>query len=216
MHADVLTELREIAEVHLGYGPTAVTYQQVQDTVDAVLLRAEIFDRDKIANSPRLEDHRPARHRLRPRRRRRRHRRRRVGHRHPGPQQPRRRRARLRPRPGAGPQGPAAAGRTRDGFWSQNKAELTGFELHGRTLGLLGLGSIGSLVAQIARGFGMQVLVTDPALDAEQVAAVGGRKVEFDELLAGSDVLSLHVPLIPPTRHIIDAARWPGSAPAPC
>ena len=83
---------------------------------------------------------------------------------------------------------------------------MTGFELHGRTLGLLGLGSIGSLVLQIARGFGMQVLVTDPVLDVAQVAALGARKVEFDELLAGSDVLSLHVPLVAATRHIIDAA----------
>jgi len=52
----------------------------------------------------------------------------------------------------------------------------------------------------------MQVLVTDPMLDAEQVAAMGARKVELDELLAGSDVLSLHVPLVASTRHIIDAA----------
>jgi D-3-phosphoglycerate dehydrogenase len=101
---------------------------------------------------------------------------------------------------------PTAAGRVRDGIWSQNKAELTGFELHGRTLGLLGLGSIGSLVLPIARAFGMQVLVTDPVLDAEQVAALGARKVEFDELLAGSDVLSLHVPLVVVTRHIINGA----------
>jgi D-3-phosphoglycerate dehydrogenase / 2-oxoglutarate reductase len=101
---------------------------------------------------------------------------------------------------------PTAAARTRDGLWSQNKAELTGFELHGRTLGLLGLGSIGSMVLQIARGFGMQVLVTDPVLDSAQVAALGARKVELDDLLAGSDVLSLHVPLTNTTRHIVDAA----------
>jgi D-3-phosphoglycerate dehydrogenase / 2-oxoglutarate reductase len=204
VHADVLTELHEIAEVHLGYGPTAVTYQQVQDTVDAVLLRAEIFDRDKIANSPRLRI--IARHG--------------TGYDHvdvdaatdagvwvtitPG------RNARAVAEHvfalalALGRKIPVAAGRTRDGFWSQNKAELTGFELHGRTLGLLGLGSIGSIVLQIARGFGMQVLVTDPVLDHAQVAALGARKVEFDELLAGSDVLSLHVPLVASTRHIID------------
>ena len=76
--------------------------------------------------------------------------------------------------------------------------------MHGRTLGLLGLGNIGLLVLQIARGFDMQVLVTDPVLDHAQVAALGARKVEFDELLAGSDVLSLHVPLVASTRHIID------------
>jgi D-3-phosphoglycerate dehydrogenase len=200
VHADVLTELGEIAEVHLGYGPTAVTYQQVQDTVDAVLLRAEIFDRDKIVNSPRLRI--IARHG--------------TGYDHVDVDAATDAGVWVTVTPGRNARGvaehvfalalalarkvPTATGRTRHGFWSQNKAELTGFELHGRTLGLLGLGSIGSLVAQIARGFGMQVLVTDP------IAAVGGRKVEFDELLAGSDVLSLHVPLIPPTRHIIDAA----------
>jgi phosphoglycerate dehydrogenase-like enzyme len=206
VHADVLTELGEIAEVHLGYGPTAVTYQQVQDTVDAVLLRAEIFDRDKIVNSPRLRI--IARHG--------------TGYDHVDVDAATDAGVWVTVTPGRNARAvaehvfalalalarkvPTATGRTRHGFWSQNKAELTGFELHGRTLGLLGLGSIGSLVAQIARGFGMQVLVTDPALDAEQIAAVGARKVEFDQLLAGSDVLSLHVPLIPPTRHIIDAS----------
>ena len=55
VHDDVLTELREIGEVHLGYGPTAVTYQQIQHTVDAVLLRGEVFDREKITNSPQLK-----------------------------------------------------------------------------------------------------------------------------------------------------------------
>ena len=55
VHADVLTELAELGEVHLGYGPTAVAYQQVRDVVDAVMLRTETFDRDKIADSPRLK-----------------------------------------------------------------------------------------------------------------------------------------------------------------
>ena len=101
---------------------------------------------------------------------------------------------------------PTAAGRTSGGQWSEGKAGLTGVELHGRMLGLLGLGSIGSLVLEIARGFGMQVRVTDPFLDGDQIAALGARKVEFDELLVGSDVLSLHVPLSAATRHIIDKA----------
>jgi D-3-phosphoglycerate dehydrogenase len=206
VHADVLTELRQLGEVHLGYGPDAVAYQQVRDVVEAVMLRSETFDRDKIANSPRLRI--VARHG--------------TGYDNVDLDAATDAGVWVTVTPGRNSRAvaehvfalalalarkvPTAAGRTRDGFWSQNKAELTGFELHGRTLGLLGLGSIGSLVTQIARGFGMQVLVTDPALDAEQVAAVGGRKVELDELLAGSDVLSLHVPLIPPTRHIIDAA----------
>ena len=204
VHADVLAELRQLGEVHLGYGPSAVAYQQVSDVVEAVMLRSETFDRDKIARSPRLRI--IARHG--------------VGSDNvdvdaatdagvwvtitPG------RNARAVAEHvfalalALGRKIPVAAGRTRDGFWSQNKAELTGFELHGRTLGLLGLGSIGSIVLQIARGFGMQVLVTDPVLDQAQVAALGARKVEFDELLAGSDVLSLHVPLVASTRHIID------------
>jgi D-3-phosphoglycerate dehydrogenase len=204
VHADVLAELRRLGEVHLGYGPTAVAYQQVRDVVEAVMLRSETFDRDKISHSPRLRI--IARHG--------------VGSDNvdvdaatdagvwvtitPG------RNARAVAEHvfalalALGRKIPVAAGRTRDGFWSQNKAELTGFELHGRTLGLLGLGSIGSIVLQIARGFGMQVLVTDPVLDHAQVAALGARKVEFDELLAGSDVLSLHVPLVASTRHIID------------
>src|SRR3712207_6762695 len=55
VHDDVLSELRETGEVHLGYGPTAVTYQQIQHTVEAVMLRGEVFDREKIANSPRLK-----------------------------------------------------------------------------------------------------------------------------------------------------------------
>lgn len=206
VHADVLAELRELGQVHLGYGPTAVAYQQVQDVVEAVMLRSETFDRDKIANSPRLRI--IARHG--------------VGSDNVDLDAATDAGVWVTITPGRnsravaehvfalalalGRKIPAAAGRPRDGFWSQNKAQLTGFELHGRTLGLLGLGSIGSLVLQIARGFGMQVLVTDPVLDVAQVAALGARKVEFDELLAGSDVLSLHVPLVASTRHIIDEA----------
>ena len=52
VHADVLTGLAEIGDVHLGYGPTAVAYRQIRDVVDAVMLRTETFDRDKIAIRP--------------------------------------------------------------------------------------------------------------------------------------------------------------------
>ena len=206
VHDDVLTELRELGEIHLGYGPAAVTYQQVQHTVDAVLLRGEVFDREKIANSPRLKI--IARHG--------------VGFDNVDLDAASDADVWVTTTPGRNSRAvaehvfaltlalarkiPTAAGRTRTGSWSESKAELTGFELHGRTLGLLGLGSIGSLVLQIARGFGMRVLVTDPVLDSAQVAALDARKVELDDLLAGSDVLSLHLPLTPTTRHIIDAA----------
>jgi phosphoglycerate dehydrogenase-like enzyme len=206
VHDDVLTELGELGEIHLGYGPAAVTYQQVQDTVDAVLLRGEVFDREKITNSPRQKI--IARHG--------------VGHDNVDLDAASDADVWVTTTPGRNSRAvaehvfalalalarkiPTAAGRTRTGSWSESKAELTGFELHGRTLGLLGLGSIGSLVLQIARGFGMRVLVTDPVLDSAQVAALGARKVELDDLLAGSDVLSLHVPLTDSTRHIVGAA----------
>ena len=206
VHDDVLAELHEIGEVVLGYGPAAVTYQQVQDTVDAVLLRGEVFDREKIANSPRLRI--IARHG--------------VGSDNVDLDAATEADVWVTITPGRNSRAvaehvfaltlalartiPTATGRTRGGSWSEGKAELTGFELHGRTLGLLGLGSIGSLVLQLARGFGMQVLVTDPVLDSAQVASLGARKVELDDLLAGSDVLSLHVPLTNTTRHIVDAA----------
>ena len=206
VHDDVLTELREIGEVHLGYGPTAVAYPQVQHTVEAVMLRGEVFDREKIATSPRLKI--IARHG--------------VGFDNVDLDAATDAGVWVTTTPGRNSRAvaehvfalalalarriPTAAGRTRAGRWSEGKAALTGFELHGRTLGLLGLGSIGSLVLQIARGFGMQVLVTDPVLDGAQVAALGARKVELDDLLAGSDVLSLHLPLTGTTRHIVDAA----------
>ena len=108
--------------------------------------------------------------------------------------------------------------RPRDGSWSQIKAELTGFELHGRTLGLFGLGSIGiTCRCRSPTGSGWTVIVTDPYLDDEQVAAPGGRKVDLDELLATADVISLHVPLTPATRHIIDAgAHRRDATRAPC
>ena len=206
VHDDVLDELRDIGEVHLGYGPAAVAYQQVRHTVDAVMLRTEVFDRDKIVDSPRLKI--IARHG--------------VGSDNVDVDAATEADVWVTITPGRNSRAvaehvfalalalarkiPTAAARTRSGQWSEGKAALTGFELHARTLGLLGLGSIGSLVLQIARGFGMQVLVTDPAVDSARVASLGARKVEFDDLLAGSDVLSLHLPLTGTTRRIIDAA----------
>ncbi len=71
--------------------------------------------------------------------------------------------------------------------------------------GLYGLGSIGTRVATIADGFGMNIIVTDPYLTAEQVAQAGGRKVDLDELLTTADIISLHIPLTPATRHVINA-----------
>lgn len=206
VHDDVLAELREIGEVHLGYGSSAVAYEAVQHVVEAVMLRSETFNCEKITNSPRLKI--IARHG--------------VGLDNVDLDAATRAGVWVTHTPGRNSRAvaehvfaltlalarkvPTAVRRTRAGFWSEDKAQLTGVELHGRTLGLLGLGSIGSLVLQIARGFGMQVLVTDPVLDHAQIHALGGHKVELDDLLAGADVLSLHLPLGPGTWHIIDAA----------
>lgn len=78
---------------------------------------------------------------------------------------------------------------------------VDGLELEGRTLGLLGYGRIGRRVGGIARAYGMKVVATDPHIADEAVALV-----KFGELLARSDILSLHAPLTSETRHIVDAA----------
>jgi D-lactate dehydrogenase len=81
---------------------------------------------------------------------------------------------------------------------------LLGFDLHGRTVGVVGTGRIGACFVRIMTGFGCRVLATAPDLNPD-CAALGVRYVELDELLASSDVISLHCPLTPQTRHLIDA-----------
>jgi len=85
-------------------------------------------------------------------------------------------------------------------------AGLVGFDLHGKTCGIVGTGRIGRVAAEIFRGFGMRVVAHDPGPDREWAAAHGIVYVSLDELLATSDVVSLHVPLTPATHHLIDAA----------
>jgi D-3-phosphoglycerate dehydrogenase / 2-oxoglutarate reductase len=94
----------------------------------------------------------------------------------------------------------------RDGSWSTARSTLTGIELRGRTLGLLGCGSIGRRVAGIAAALGMFVAVTDPALSEADAATINVNLVGKDELLTRSNVLSLHLPLTPGTDRIIDRA----------
>ncbi len=81
---------------------------------------------------------------------------------------------------------------------------LMGTELRGATAGIVGLGRIGSATAKILLGFGMQVLASDPQPRSEALEA-GVRLVSLDELYRESDVISLHCPLNPQTRHMIDA-----------
>jgi D-lactate dehydrogenase len=83
---------------------------------------------------------------------------------------------------------------------------LVGFDLFGKTCGIVGTGKIGRIAAQIFRGFGMRVVAYDPNPSAEWAMANGVEYLDFDEVLRLSDVLSLHLPLNPGTHHIINAA----------
>ena len=102
---------------------------------------------------------------------------------------------------------PRAHARVRDGNFCLDG--LVGFELSGRTLGVIGTGRIGRTVAQIARGFGCRVIAYDirPDVELARELDLDLKYVELDELLAESDIVSLHAPLTPQSRHIIDAAR---------
>ena len=81
--------------------------------------------------------------------------------------------------------------------------ELKGFELGGRTLGIVGFGAIGKHVARRADGFGMQVLASDPHVDGEMVADHGVEKVRLPELCELSDVVSVHAVVSEETRGLI-------------
>ncbi|HEX29262.1 TPA: D-glycerate dehydrogenase [Candidatus Poribacteria bacterium] len=78
-----------------------------------------------------------------------------------------------------------------------------GGDVYGKTLGVVGVGRIGSAVAKRAKGFNMRVLYTDVVRNEEIEKEVGAKKVELDELLRESDFVTLHVPLMPSTRHLI-------------
>jgi D-lactate dehydrogenase len=97
-----------------------------------------------------------------------------------------------------------AYARTRDGDFSLNG--LLGFDLHGKTLGIIGTGVIGRVFGRIMAGFGMTLLAFDPGLPAADLLQTGARYVPLDTLLAESDIVSLHCPLLPSTYHLIDTA----------
>jgi D-lactate dehydrogenase len=83
-------------------------------------------------------------------------------------------------------------------------AGLRGFDLRGRTIGLVGTGRIGLHVAKIARGFGMEVLAVDVRPQPLLAEVIGFRYCPLDELVSSSDIVSLHVPLLPATHHLVD------------
>ncbi|MDR1296589.1 MAG: hydroxyacid dehydrogenase [Deltaproteobacteria bacterium] len=89
------------------------------------------------------------------------------------------------------------------GRWE--KKGLAGHEIRGKTLGLLGLGAVGGLVAAKGIGLGMKVLASDPLLDDAKIASLGVGPAGFEELFASSDYISLHLPLVPGTADIVDS-----------
>ncbi|WP_448650319.1 hydroxyacid dehydrogenase [Pseudomonas fluorescens] len=94
-----------------------------------------------------------------------------------------------------------------------SREDLMGEEIHGRTIGLVGLGEIGRRVARIAQGFGLEVLAYDPHLRVEQVLVHGATPVTLDELLRRSDFVSLHCPLDASTRHLMGAEQFAAMKP---
>ena len=98
---------------------------------------------------------------------------------------------------------PEANASTQAGKWE--KSRFVGTELFGKTLGLIGCGNIGSLVAERARGLNMQVIAYDPYLTPERALDLGVEKVDLDDLLGRAHVISLHTPLTEQTRNILSA-----------
>src|SRR5271156_4312209 len=98
---------------------------------------------------------------------------------------------------------PEADVSTRAGKWEKNK--FMGVEISGKTLGIIGCGNIGSIVADRAIGLKMKVIAYDPFLSAERAVKLGVEKVELDELWRRADFITLHTPLTDKTRNIINA-----------
>ncbi len=93
----------------------------------------------------------------------------------------------------------------REGVWA--KKQCLGMELEGKTLGIVGFGRIGYQIAKIAKAMGMNLLLYDPYPNEERAREVGGKFVELEELLKESDVVTLHVPLLDSTYHLINEER---------
>ncbi|AFK22931.1 D-2-hydroxyacid dehydrogenase [Pyrococcus sp. ST04] len=93
----------------------------------------------------------------------------------------------------------------REGEWVKKQA--MGFELEGKTIGIVGFGRIGYQVAKIAKALGMNILLYDPYPNEERAREVGGKFVDLETLLKESDIVTLHVPLLDSTYHLINEER---------
>jgi D-3-phosphoglycerate dehydrogenase len=99
---------------------------------------------------------------------------------------------------------PQATASMKAGKWEKSK--IIGSEICGKVLGIIGVGNIGRLVAERAQGLKMKVIAYDPFLTAEKAQQLGVDLVGFDALLQRADFVSIHTPLLPETRNLIDAA----------
>ncbi|MCQ6272280.1 hydroxyacid dehydrogenase [Pseudarthrobacter sp. R1] len=203
IHEDVLADIHTNAIVHVGYGPDKVNYLDVSENIDAVILRGETFTREMIEASPILKI--IARHG--------------VGTDNVDIPAASENGVWVTSTPGSNSNAVAehvfalllsltrkivpAANRVVAGTWAEGRGDLIGLELSGRTLGIVGFGAIGKRVAAIARGFGMRVLAADPVAKAADVAAAGADLVELDTLYDRADIITVHAPLLPATRHMI-------------
>lgn len=199
IHEDVLKALSHLGDVRLGYGSNAVSYQEIQNQVDAVFLRGGHLSAEMIAASPKLRI--VARHG--------------AGYDNVDFRAAEELGVWVTNTPGENRRSVVehvfalllaisrkillTSDQTRNSIWAADRLSLTGIELQGRTLGLVGFGDIGRHVAPVAEAFGMTVIATDPAYDSSD----DERIVDLDTLLANSDVLSLHVPLLSSTRNLI-------------
>lgn len=106
---------------------------------------------------------------------------------------------------------PQATASLREGKWE--KKRLVGVEITGKTLGIVGLGHIGRVVAERALGLKMKVMAADPFVSREAAAKMGVRLASLDELLAQSDFITLHVPRLKETENLINADTLAGMKP---
>ena len=92
---------------------------------------------------------------------------------------------------------------TKKGEWKKKELGKVGRELDGKTIGIVGLGKIGQLVAERAKGFNLKILAFDPVTTAEIAESVGAELVDLEKVLRESDMITLHVPLIPQTKNLL-------------
>jgi D-3-phosphoglycerate dehydrogenase len=101
---------------------------------------------------------------------------------------------------------PQAVGSMREGQWEKSKFQ--GREIAFKTLGIIGLGNIGRIVADRAQGLKMKVIGVDPVMSSERAAELGIELVDMDTLLARADFITIHAPLTPDTKDLIDDAAF--------